>query len=114
MCHQSIHWQKTIREELTMAGPEAKLESALEDWCDSKGWLCLKLVNTARRGFPDRTVIGPGWVAFIELKAPGGRLSHHQRETIGWLRDKNCQVLVSDDLAEAQTWLTHIHERKTA
>jgi len=63
--------------------PETAIETAFQAWCKREGLRCLKLILNTHRGWPDRAVLIPGGKPlFIEFKAPGGRLSHHQR---GWL-----------------------------
>jgi len=61
-----------------MSGPEGKIEQAFARYCRTRGVLCLKLEVASQAGFPDRTVIGPGFVFFVEFKRdmrcqPSGR-----------------------------------------
>lgn len=53
-------------------------ERKFRDWCHAQGYLCLKLQIEGNRGFPDRTVITPQKVIFMEFKTQVGRLSPHQ------------------------------------
>jgi hypothetical protein len=54
-----------------------------------------KLSGMARRGLPDRLICGPGERAgFVELKAPGGRLSTLQALAISIMRSAGLKVWV--------------------
>lgn len=53
--------------------PEQSIERHLYRKVKEAGGLCIKL--TGQNGIPDRLVILNGRLLFIELKAPGGRLS---------------------------------------
>ena len=52
---------------------EQPIERYLYRKIKERGGLCIKLTGLA--GIPDRLVILPGRVVFVELKAEGGRLS---------------------------------------
>ena len=54
---------------------ERDVERYLIKECERRGWLCWKFVSPGRRGVPDRIVIRPGAVAFVEVKREGGRVS---------------------------------------
>lgn len=54
---------------------ERDVERYLIKECERRGWLCWKFVSPGRRGVPDRIVIRPGAVAFVEVKRKGGRVS---------------------------------------
>ena len=54
---------------------ERDVERYLIKECEKRGWLCWKFVSPGRRGVPDRIVIRPGAVAFVEVKRQGGRVS---------------------------------------
>lgn len=58
---------------------EKEVESDLVARCKEQGWECLKLELNNVRGFPDRTILTPFGVFFVELKRPkGGVISPHQ------------------------------------
>jgi len=54
-------------------------EADLEKWCREQtikaGGYLLKWVSPGNRGVPDRILLMPNYVAFIEFKAPKGNLS---------------------------------------
>lgn len=53
------------------------LEKTVEKKCAAlakkRGYQFLKWQNTAQKGVPDRILIGPGIIEFVELKRPGGK-----------------------------------------
>ena len=57
-------------------------ESKLEQWCRDRarerGWMLWKWVSPGRAGVPDRILIHPGGVVFVEFKAPGRQLTKLQ------------------------------------
>lgn len=61
---------------------ERDVERYLIKECERRGWLCWKFVSPGRRGVPDRIVIRPGAVAFVEVKRKGGRVSPLQLRRI--------------------------------
>ncbi len=77
---------------------EDSVESYLVAEVERCGGMCLKLADTGRKGFPDRTVIWPAYsfarIHFIELKTVGGRLESWQERYHVDLRELGCQVFV--------------------
>lgn len=71
-------------------------------WCQKRGYLCLKLKLATQRGFPDRTVITPEKIIFMEMKTPVGDLSPQQEY---WLEElggySSCRVFVPRSCQEA-------------
>ncbi len=57
---------------------EREIERALVKRVKQMGGEVRKLAWIGRRGAPDRLVMLPGRYLFVELKAPGGRLSRLQ------------------------------------
>ena len=63
---------------------ESQIEARLSRGVKQAGGLCLKWVSPGCTGVMDRIVLLPGgWVIFVELKQPGGRLSERQK----WMAD---------------------------
>lgn len=58
-------------------------EADLEAWCRKEatkaGGYLLKWVSPGNKGVPDRILLMPGYVAFIEFKGPKGELAPLQR-----------------------------------
>ncbi|SCW86192.1 YozE SAM-like fold [Paenibacillus tianmuensis] len=69
---------------------EASLENTLAHEVKRCGGLCWKFVSPGTVGVPDRIVITPdGRVAFVEMKAPGGKLQPIQRKRAQELQERN-------------------------
>jgi len=78
-----------------MGAPEAKNENYLRKRVKAEGGQIRKLRWIGRRGAPDDFVWWPGpRSAFIEVKAPEGRLSVLQNREIGRLREDGFKVYV--------------------
>lgn len=88
-------------------GPEAKLERKVVALCKQHEVICYKFVSPNHAGVPDRILVFPnGAVAFVELKAPGGRLTALQQYEIARLRKQGATVVVHNDYAEFTDWFT--------
>ncbi|MDU5594182.1 MAG: VRR-NUC domain-containing protein, partial [Escherichia coli] len=68
--------------------------------CEKRGWLCWKFVSPGRRGVPDRIVIRPGSVAFVEVKRKGGRVSPLQIRRIEELTRRGVAARVVETKGE--------------
>lgn len=74
---------------------ESELEARFVRGVKSLGGAAYKFVSPGNVGVPDRLVILPGGiVAFVELKAEGGRLSPMQDRQISRLRELGADVTV--------------------
>lgn len=84
---------------------EAKVECALVQAVVRRGGIAYKFTSPSRRGVPDRLVVLPGGrIVFVEVKAPGGRLSKLQDVEIARLRALGARVAViwsADDVEGA-------------
>lgn len=63
---------------------EKDIEQYLLKLCRQESWYAPKFTSPGRRSVPDRMVVMPGRIAFVELKAPGKKptpkqLWEHQR-----------------------------------
>jgi Holliday junction resolvase len=77
---------------------EAALEKKVVDYARSVGCWAIKLSSPARRGLPDRMVLGPqGGVVFLELKATGKKPTKLQQEALEKLRAMGHVAVWSDD-----------------
>lgn len=87
--------------------PEAAIERKVVALCKQHGVLCYKFVSPGHAGVPDRVLVFPnGLVAFVELKAPGGRVSALQHHEIERLRSHNVIAIVARSFEEFETWFT--------
>ena len=72
---------------------EREIERALVEAVAAAGGIAYKFTSPARRGVPDRLIVLPGGrVRFVEVKAPGGRLSKLQEIEIARLRRLGMRV----------------------
>ena len=85
-----------------MSKLESSLETTFNGEAAKRGFLSLKITVVAKRGFPDRTVIGKtGHIFFVELKRFGKEPQRHQ---IWWhklLRRIGFRVYVCDNKEQA-------------
>ncbi len=86
---------------------ERTVEQHLVHGLDQIGVPCEKFIPDHRRGMPDRLALLPGGrVIWIELKAPGGRLSeiqqvtHHKMEKLGQIVKVVWSIEEADKLIE--------------
>ncbi len=75
---------------------EKEIELYLKKQVENQGGLCWKLTSPGTKGVPDRLVITPRRVFFIELKAPGGRTRPLQNVRIKQLQQLNQKAFVLD------------------
>lgn len=94
-----------------MGKPEGRIENHLRDRCKKRGWLCWKWVSPGTSGVPDRIVIAPGRVVFVELKSPVGRLSSLQKVRIAELRALGAEVHVINSQAGVDTLVEELANR---
>lgn len=80
---------------------EKKIERALIKAVKDAGGLCLKWVSPGWDGAPDRIVLFGdncvGRIAFVEVKAPGGKVRKIQQVRHRQLRSMGFKVFVLDD-----------------
>lgn len=88
---------------------ERKIEQKLRLEVKAKGGLALKFVSPGTAGVPDRIVLAPnGRVFFVELKAPGGRLSPKQVKMLDTLSKLGHKVQVLDSLEKVKRFVDEI------
>ena len=78
----------------------------MRDGVKRMGGIAYKFTSPGNTGVPDRIVLFPGGrLVFVELKAPGGRLSKMQERQIGRIRGLGFQVAVLSSLEEVDLFL---------
>jgi len=83
---------------------EKRVERALRDGVEGLGGMAIKLMPTII-GIPDRLVILPGGrIWFVELKAPGKRITKVQGVIHQQLRSLGCNVVVIDTPDGVKRW----------
>lgn len=93
---------------------EKTVETYLLTRCRDAGLLCLKFTSPARRGVPDRVVIGPQCTAFVELKRPGETVRRDQREMHLKMRRYGAQVHVIDDESDVDALVTQLRHQNSS
>lgn len=84
---------------------EKNIEQAVVEWAEKRGWYVRKLTSPGKRGAFDRIFFRRGVTALIELKQPGGTLSHHQTTELSRLREQKIPCLVAYSTDEAKRFL---------
>jgi len=78
------------------------LEYSLEQQCrnivKSLDGIAIKLNPVNARGIPDRLVMLPGRIMFIEFKRPGGKVRANQQHWIDRLRSMGLEAHVVDNV----------------
>lgn len=88
---------------------ESALESKLIHEMKRLRCRCYKWASPGSRGVPDRIVTTPaGAVLFVELKAPGRKLSPLQEIVVGQLREHQQRVFVIDSLSSLHSFVALI------
>lgn len=82
---------------------EKEIEQKLVNYIKSKGGLCLKLNSTSMVGLPDRLVILPSRILFVELKAPKQKPRKVQIAVMNKLKALGCEVRVIDNLEQIES-----------
>lgn len=77
-----------------MGKPEEKVEQELVKQCRQRRWLCWKFTSPGLRGVPDRIVIAPATVAFVECKSDVGVLRKQQLLRIQEIMSRNIDTYV--------------------
>lgn len=77
---------------------EKTLEQKLVKAVKRAGGVAYKFISPGHNGVPDRLVVLPNRITFIEVKAPGrGRLSELQKFELTRLRSLGCECYVLND-----------------
>ena len=89
---------------------EKSIERKLVKMVSAMGGLALKFVSPGMAGVPDRLVLLPGGkIAFVEMKAPGGKPRLLQRLRHGQLRDLGFRVYVINDKEQIRRMIDEIY-----
>jgi hypothetical protein len=88
---------------------ESTIEAAIVRRAKAAGWLAYKFSSPSRRGVPDRIFIHrSGVLAFMEIKAPGKKLTPLQSQELERLRSHKQNVAWFDSVDNAMEWLNAI------
>lgn len=91
-----------------MGKPEGKIENHLIRQAKKFGYMQRKMSSPSNAGFPDRLVIGNGYVVFVELKAIEGKPSELQKATIREMRKQGATVYIIDTKEDCEKLLLHM------
>jgi len=81
---------------------ENKIEQNFKNYCMEKDVLCLKMNIAGDNGYPDRLIIGKGFMFFIEFKRPNSYPSPLQILTHTKLRESGQDVYCFNRNGHAQ------------
>lgn len=81
---------------------EHHVEDALAKATRKSGGVAFKWVSPGHPGVPDRIVILPNRILFVELKAPGKKPTPLQAKVHQQLRDLGCEVHTIDNVEAAR------------
>jgi hypothetical protein len=87
---------------------EKDVESYLVQQCKRRGWLCHKFSSPSNRAVPDRVLVLPDRVVFVECKAPGKRVTAQQHWMHKKLRQHGATVRVVDDHESVQALMLEL------
>lgn len=87
---------------------ESDIEKRLVREIRKMGGMAYKFVSPGNTGVPDRIVILPGVITFVELKTETGRLSANQVRQISKLRNLGVEVKVIHGMKELEEFLNEI------
>lgn len=87
---------------------ESDIEKDFVQYAETVGCEAFKFTSPGRRGVPDRMVIGPGFLFFIEFKRPGEKPTKQQEKMRKRLGDFGQDVFVCDNLEQAKAVLDNI------
>lgn len=89
---------------------ERTIEQKLRSEVKARGGLALKFVSPGTSGVPDRIVLIPGGrLFFVELKAPGKRLSPKQVKMAAVLERLGHKVRVIDSTKQVKEFMDEIY-----
>lgn len=87
---------------------ERDVELYLKKQVEKIGGLCWKFTSPGTRGVPDRVLVLKSGVYFVEVKAPGGRVSPMQTHRINQLEARNANAKVLDSKDAVDEFISHV------
>jgi hypothetical protein len=84
---------------------EVRVEQLLRKLVVETGGICKKWTCPGQRGVPDRIIIWPGAIFFVETKAPKGKLSMHQIVFHKQLSAFGFEVVVLNTQQKVRDWV---------
>lgn len=80
---------------------EIEIERPASDYAELRGWFEVKIMQTSKRGFPDRLYARDGKIILVEYKRPGKEPTTQQAKRHRELRAHGVEVHAIDNLQDA-------------
>ena len=93
-----------------MGAKEAVVEQHLVKRVKDAGGIAFKFTSPGRRGVPDRLVVLPNMILFVECKAEGGTLTTGQRKEHQRLQNLGMTVATVYSRSDVNDLMTVIYE----
>ena len=93
---------------------ESSVERRLMRAARLLGGRAFKILPWVQRGLPDRLVVVPGQVWFIETKAPKKKLASHQRRMRDFFLELGLNWATLDTPDKVEAWMWERHEEREA
>lgn len=91
---------------------EKDIEKRVCQWVEKEGGIALKIKLDSQRGFPDRLIILPDMVLFVELKKPKtGKKSPHQSTWLDVLVGLDQHAFVCTSLSFLMRYVEGVRDR---
>lgn len=90
---------------------ENPIERYLVKACRGQGFLCLKFTSPARGGVPDRIVVSPAQIVFVEVKRPGTGPTRRQQATHAKMRRHGAEVRVLNSQSGVDCFIADLAAR---
>ncbi len=84
---------------------ERQVEQHLVNQCKKLGYQCIKFTSPGTRFLPDRIIIAPLLIAFVECKATNGVLKEGQKRMLAKLQSQGHIAVVLDSRSKVDTFL---------
>lgn len=91
-----------------MTTPEGRVVQEVLSACASRGWSQRKVAYEGRAGAPDRMILAPGILFFIECKRPGAKPTEVQDREHERLRRSGAAVYVCDSEESVRYVFRHV------
>lgn len=95
-----------------MALKEEVIEEYLRKQVKKMGGRAIKFTSSSLRSLPDRLLIFPGFICFVECKAPGRKPTQKQKLMLNWLRKCGHIAVIIDSRPRVDAFLTWVQKTK--
>lgn len=91
---------------------EKIIEQYLYRQVKKMGGRAIKFTSSNLRSLPDRICVFPGFICFVECKAPGRKPTEKQSQMIKWLKSLGHVAVVIDSRPRVDAFLKWVKENK--